>query len=111
MILMKAKNIPTNKIIRLLLMPKEGTYPVCVVICLFKSIELKYNVFSYYKANYDFMYMETTNVFNTNSFFYLHNDYNFKIEKPTYCDILKVKDLLMERKIKYNRKCMKICLV
>lgn len=104
----KAKNIPTNRIIRLLLMPNEGTYPVCVIICCFKSIELTSNE-NLYKASYDFMYIETNNVFNTNYYFLLTNDYNFKIEKPTYCDILMVKDLLMERKIKYNRKCIKIC--
>ena len=105
---MKAKNIPTSKIIRLVVMSKEGTYPVCVVICCFNKIEIADNGQSY-KASYDFMHIQGSYTFYINSHFYLNNDYNFKVEKPTYCDILIVKDLLMERKIKYNKKCMKFC--
>jgi hypothetical protein len=105
---MKAKNIPTNKIIRLLVMSKEGNYPISVIICRFNKIEIADNGQSY-KASYDFTHIQGSDTFYINSHFYLLNDYNFKVEKPTYCEILKVKELFKESKLKYNRKCMKIC--
>ena len=104
---MKAKNIPIGKIIRLLIMDKGGTYPSSVVICRFNRIEIVNNGESY-KASYDFKYIQGTYTFNVNSYLYLNPDYNFKVEKPTYCEILKVKEFFRESKLKYNRKCRQL---